>query len=466
MPRPVDEPRDPTIAGPELPPRSPWSSIASMRDWLVGPAVSAAEAEDFAAHTRELTARLWPGLGFVIGFAALLWWPVDRLVYAESATIQGAFADFRIRIFIVDVTVSLVMPWSAFARRHAHFFAALAAISNLLLAGWLLGAAGQGDVQWLYYAFMTPVFSVLLVLPLRIRVWVASAFTTAIFAAWLAHPLTRWSDEGVAAGLSYLVFCTGLGIFIGHLLYVQVQRSFLLARRVDRQRLELETLAARLEERVSEQTEVIRDLSARAQEIRAEQRLEIGRELHDGLGQELTSMRLLVDLGVRIHDDPEVVDAFSSLGEQILRIQGSLRQVLESLRPQLLEERSLVESLAILTGELERRSGLECRFVRDGPLGDLPSAQSLALYRIAQEGLTNAIRHARAHRLELRLEARPGEVTLEVRDDGMGIAAEHVGHGFGTRGISERTLALGGRATWEVDGGTCLTVTLPIRRGP
>lgn len=442
------------------------ASLASLRGWIVGPKVSAEEAEAFAAYTRELTARLWPGLGLVLGLGTLAWWPTDRLVYAESATIRDAFADFRVRIFVLDVGLAVTLPRLAFARRHAHVAAWLAGLSNYLLAGWFLAEAGEGTVVWFDYAFMTPIFSVLLLVPLRARIGMATSFTAGILGTWIAHPLTRLDAPGATAAISYLVFTTCMAIFIGHLLYVQVQRSFHLGRRVELQRVDLANLAARLEERVQEQTEVIRELSARAAEVRAEQRLELARELHDGLGQELTSMRLLVDLGIRLHNERAVLDSFTSLAQQIHRIQASLRQVLVSLSPQPMEDGSLVESLAVLVGELERRSGLECRFVHRHVADGLAPAVSLALFRIAQEGLTNALRHARARRLELRLELCGDEIVLEVHDDGRGIDPAEIGRGFGTRGIQERASALGGRATWTVDHGTHLLVTLPLRKDP
>lgn len=368
--------------------------------------------------------------------------------------------------FVLDVGLAVTLPRLAFARRHAHVAAWLAGLSNYLLAGWFLAEAGEGTVVWFDYAFMTPIFSVLLLVPLRARIGMATSFTAGIIGTWIAHPLTRLDAPGATAAISYLVFTTCMAIFIGHLLYVQVQRSFHLGRRVELQRVDLANLAARLEERVQEQTEVIRDLSARAAEVRAEQRLELARELHDGLGQELTSMRLFVDLGIRLHNDRAVLDSFTSLAQQIHRIQGSLRQVLVSLSPQPMEDGSLVESLAVLVGELERRSGLECRFVHRHVADGLAPSVSLALFRIAQEGLTNALRHARARRLELRLELRGEEIALEVHDDGRGIDPAEIGRGYGTRGIQERASALGGRATWTVDHGTQLLVTLPLRKDP
>lgn len=453
------------VQRPELEP-SLHASLASLRGWLVGPKVSAEEETAFAEYTRELTARFWPGLGLVLGVATLAWWPIDHLVYPESAVSRDAFADFRLRISVLDFGLALALPRLALARRHAHAVAWLAGLANFLLAGWFLAEAGEGAVMWFFYAFMTPVFSVLLLVPLRARIWVAMSFTAAIVGAWIAHPLTRLDAPGATAGISYLIFASGMAIFIGHQLYVQVQRSFHLGRRVERQRIDLASLAARLEERVQEQTEVIRELSAHAQEARAEQRLAIARELHDNLGQELTSMRLLVDLGLRLHGDRAVLESFTSLADQIHRIQGSLRQVLVSLSPQPLEDGSLVESLAVLVGELERRSGLECRFVHRHRGDRLPPAVNLALYRVAQEGLTNALRHARARRIELRFEVCGDAVMLEVHDDGRGIDPADIGRGFGTRGIQERASALGGRATWTVDRGTHLLVTLPLRRDP
>lgn len=431
-------------------------------DWLVPPVVAPEDAAAFAEHARELTARFWPGIGVLLSLGALVWWPIDQFVYPESPATREAFSEFRLRIIVLDLTLAVVLPRVRLARRHAHLVVTLAALGNLWLAGWLLAEAGQGDARWFYYLFMTPVFSVLLLVPLRARVLVASSFTAAATLAWLAHPVTRWDAEGAAAGFSNLVFGTALGIFIGHILFVQVQRSFHLGRRVEQQRVGLELLASRLEERVATQTETIRELSARAQEIRAEQRLEIARELHDGLGQELTSMRLLVDVGLRTHRGEGAAESFAELAEQLRQIQKSLRRVLVSLSPQPLEESSLPEALAILTGELERRSGIECRFLRRDVPPMLPSAMNLALFRIAQEGLTNAIRHARARRIELVLERRDDAIVLEVRDGGQGIAVDAVGAGFGTRGIRERAEALGGRAVWTGGAGTTLTVTLPL----
>lgn len=443
--------------------RSPEPAIPPLRTWLRGPSTSPEEAAAFAAHTRELMSRFWPGLGLVIAGAAILWWPVDYLVYAEDPHIREAFAAFRIKIATIDVCLALIAPRLAFAHRHAHAGAALSATVNLILAGHLLAEAGQGNPLWLYYAFMCPFFSVLLVMPLRARIVTAIMFTSAIFSAWLAHPLAHWDTPGVSAGLSFLCFCTLLGIFIGHLFYVQVERSFHLGRRVEEQRQALAAVAGQLEVRVLSQTEEIRELGIRAQKVRAEQRLEIARELHDSLGQELTSMRLLVDLGLRLHDDHDVTGSFSRLGDQIQRIQGSLRQVLLSLRPQILEESSLLESLALLVGEFGRRSGLACAF-HPADVPEVSPAMSLAVFRIAQEALTNAIRHARASRIDVRLEGRSELLLLQVIDDGRGIAQADLGQGFGTRGIQERVRALGGQATWTGDEGTHLTVTLPLAR--
>jgi len=409
-------------------------------------------------------ARFWPGLGLVIASAALLWWPIDHFVYSDDPHIRDAFAGFRIKIASIDVCLALLAPRIAFAHRHAHAGAALSAIVNLLLAGHLLAEAGLGDPLWLYYSFMCPFFSVLLVMPLRARILTASMFTAAIFGAWLMHPLARWDTPGVSAGLSFLCFCTVVGIFIGHLFYVQVERSFHLGRRVEEQRQALAAVAGQLEVRVVTQTEVIRDLGVRAQKVRAEQRLEIARELHDSLGQELASMRLLVDLGLRLHDDQEVTGSFSRLGDQIQRIQGSLRQVLLSLRPQILEDSSLLESLTLLVDECGRRSGLECVFHPANVPEVVNPATSLAIFRITQEALTNAIRHARASRVDVRLKGRGELLILDVIDDGRGMTQADIGRGFGTRGILERVRALGGEASWIADGGAHLTVTLPLAR--
>jgi signal transduction histidine kinase len=429
---------------------------------LEGPAFTPEEARAFDAYTRGLTIRFWPWMGMMLAFSALCWWPLDPLVFRDEPHAIKALTSFRPSFFLLHVALSLTATRLALVRKHATAAATLAALTNVAYFGWLMAEAGQGDPRWLYFAFITPMFSMLLLIPLLPRVMVSSCFTIAVLTTWTAHPASRLDAVGAAAGFSFLVFTCALCVFIGHLLFVQVQRAFHLNRRVDAQRRELRDLADHLEQRVEVQTRQLRALSDRARNIRSEQRREIARDLHDGIGQELTSLRLLVGLRRRLHGTTPPDEAFTDIDDQVGRIQSSLRRVLESIQPHHLEEAALLEALANLVDEMERRSGLTCRFTPTNASIVLPAAVNLAMFRIAQEAITNAVRHARARTIEVRLEGSDRAITLTVHDDGQGFDPQQLGNGFGTHNIQERAAVLGGSATWSFDRGTRLDVILPL----
>jgi signal transduction histidine kinase len=155
-------------------------------------------------------------------------------------------------------------------------------------------------------------------------------------------------------------------------------------------------------------------------------------------------------------------DALADLDAQVAALQSSLRRVLQSIRPQPLEDAALSDALANLTDEMERRSGLRCRFEAHNASAQLSAPVSVALFRIAQEAVTNAVRHARARSVVVRLEVGSRVVTLTVRDDGQGFDPARLGRGFGTQNIVERAGALGGSARWSFDAGTTVHVELPV----
>ena len=400
----------------------------------------------------------------MVAVGALAWWPLDLVVYADDPALRERFGRFRVAIAAADIALALALPRIAWCMRHAVGVAVAASLANVLGAGWALGYLWQGDPTALMYSFLLPQFSVLLVLPLRQRTAVASAFAIGAVAAWLAHPATSLAAPGLGSTLSFLAFATGVAVVVGHLLFVSLRRSFHLSRAEQRQRAAVEELATHLEQRVDEQTRALRELHQRAQTIRAEQREGIARDLHDGLGQELTSLRLLSGLGRQLHPADSTGELFAELEQQVDQLQQGLRRVLLALRPQRLDELGLVEALEELTRDRRRRSGLAITFAATDVPVPLPADVSVAAYRIAQEAINNALRHAEADRIDIVLRGDRGDLVLEVADDGVGVSPERVGLGFGTQGIRERAQALGGSARWTSNGGARLRVRLPAPR--
>jgi two-component system, NarL family, sensor histidine kinase UhpB len=173
------------------------------------------------------------------------------------------------------------------------------------------------------------------------------------------------------------------------------------------------------------------------------ERLRIAQELHDQVGQELTAVLLLLS---RLH-----AHAPEELRAAILELQGSVRTSLEDirriaieLRPEALDDLGLASALSVLCDRFAQRSGLDVACRISELLPALTASAELAIYRVAQEALTNVARHSGSDRAELSLHPRDGEVVLTVRDHGHGLADGRP-PGSGLRGMRERAALVGAR---------------------
>ncbi|MGA5443250.1 HAMP domain-containing sensor histidine kinase [Streptomyces griseoincarnatus] len=208
--------------------------------------------------------------------------------------------------------------------------------------------------------------------------------------------------------------------------------------------------------------------SARAILAQEGERRRIAQELHDEVGQSMTAVLLALK---RASDE-----ASEPLREELLQAQeitrGSLdevRRLVRRLRPGVLDDLGLVSAVTSLTTEFSTHTGLLVARRFDPDLPALDQETELVIYRVAQEGLTNAARHAEARRVEVALRAAGEAVVLEVADDGRGIGAAR--EGAGLRGMRERALLIGAtldvRSPDEVSAagtGTRIRLTVPAVR--
>jgi signal transduction histidine kinase len=215
---------------------------------------------------------------------------------------------------------------------------------------------------------------------------------------------------------------------------------------------------------------------------REEERRRLRRDLHDGLGPTLASLVLKLD-AARKMVRPKPADAeemLSHLKNQTQDTVGDVRRLVYGLRPPALDDLGLVAAIRQqarghdFVDGLSRKTENEAAAVDgkascsiDAPddLPLLPAAVEVAVYRIAQEALTNVARHARARRCRVRIsvDRAGGALTLEVRDDGVGLA-EGRRAGVGLSPMRERAEELGGRCEVEPDpeGGTRVLARLPL----
>ena len=193
-----------------------------------------------------------------------------------------------------------------------------------------------------------------------------------------------------------------------------------------------ETFNAMLERLESEREESMRRVIG-AQEA---ERLRVAQELHDEVGQNLTAA-LLQLARVRMHAGPELETEVGAATETVRSNLDDLRRIAQRLRPQALDELGLTSALSQFTARLSAQAGLEIEARLDAHLPPLTREEELVIYRVAQEALTNVVRHAEASRSEVILERAPDRLTLRVSDDGRGLGENDAASG-GIRGMHER----------------------------
>jgi len=226
--------------------------------------------------------------------------------------------------------------------------------------------------------------------------------------------------------------------------------------------IENERRAARAERELSDSRELGRWIE---QHVEAERRM-IARELHDEFGQSVTairSMALSVAQRVGAHD-AESERAARLIAEESSRLYDAMHGLIPRLTPLVLDSFGLNEALNDLA-ERTRRSHPAVQLQLHVELGEtqLAGDVALALYRAAQEGITNALRHGQAAAVSVALKAAPDGLALDVIDDGQGLPAEGTarsGH-YGLRWLAERVEALGGH--FSIDAATPRGVHLQVR---
>ncbi len=303
--------------------------------------------------------------------------------------------------------------WAAFAVFTVHDMGLAGASSAVLLSLVTLGTAA------IFWRLM------------RSNRSVGATILAWAFTIWglhhLDYPILRSRGSGLFYGVFVDVVCI-VAVAVGTLALVLHEQHAALARRAS----ELEQLSQRL------------------LGVQEEERRRIARELHDGVGQILTAAKIGLDLDGRTQASQLVADALTQV-----------RDISELLRPRVLEEVGLIPALRSLAEGLAGHARLELHCELDETLQCTPE-QSFALYRVAQEALTNVVRHAQAKRASL-IVTRSGEwIRMQVSDDGRGFAAEMRPH-LGLLGMRERLGALQGKLTLDSSAaGTRVIAELPF----
>ena len=235
---------------------------------------------------------------------------------------------------------------------------------------------------------------------------------------------------------------------------------------LERRVIERTTELSEANQQLRQTRDALRKLSAHMNTVREEERARVARDIHDDLGASLTAMQLELNwLRRRLASDEVVcahIDAALGIGTGAM---GALRRILSDLRPGVLDHLGLWAALEGLLEETQARTGLRCVFACPPRIerARLGRDAEIAVYRIAQEVLTNVQRHADAAHVVLSARAEGGDLVLRIEDDGRGMRVPDPPTSFGLLGMHERARAIGGElAVRSAPGhGTSVVLRLP-----
>ncbi len=215
----------------------------------------------------------------------------------------------------------------------------------------------------------------------------------------------------------------------------------------------------------------LRNLTARLQVIREEERRRIAREIHDELGQALTGLKLdLSWLGGQLpKTGPDLGGEVKSILGRIDATIDSVRRIATELRPSVLDQLGLPAAMEWQVEEFERRTGIRALLDLKAEGVTIPDHIASNVFRILQEALTNVTRHAAATQVAVKVTERFGVLTMEVADDGKGIpaAALESSLSVGLIGLRERAFVCGGKIdiSSTPGSGTRLVLRVPLQGG-
>ncbi|MGH7233763.1 MAG: sensor histidine kinase, partial [Nitrospiraceae bacterium] len=227
----------------------------------------------------------------------------------------------------------------------------------------------------------------------------------------------------------------------------------------------------RAEEALQGAHERLQALSRQLMHVQEQERRQLARDLHDEIGQALTAVKMNLQTLQRGGGTSGIAPP---LEDSIGIIDGMLQHVRDlslDLRPSLLDDLGLVSAVKWYVSRQAERAGWTAEVMAEESLSRLPADMAVACYRVVQEAVTNAMRHAKASRISVSLQRRDRELEIVIHDDGVGFNASEAhmravrGQSLGLVGMEERIRILEGRLTIDSDPGqgTRVTVRIPLR---
>jgi two-component system sensor histidine kinase UhpB len=315
-------------------------------------------------------------------------------------------------------------------------------------------------------------FSGILRLPLILKVLIANSVIVgfgAFVGTWLTESVTSSSDNHRAFDLPLALFFTLVGVTLSALVNYAVLRAAFAplvllqgtaaAVRAGKWQAraghsvfsdpQIERLADTFNtmlDTVEQRNLQLQKISGQVISAQEDERKRIARELHDQTAQSLTNLLIRLKLLEKTKSLEDLRVGVEQLRSLVTETMEDVRELSRSLRPTLLDDYGLVAALESYVAGLQRRLSLQVDFVTVGLMGErLPSEVELVCYRVAQEALTNVVKHANARHILVELRRTLALVTVQVKDDGRGFELDHPTSGLGLVGMRERAQLVGGK---------------------
>lgn len=222
----------------------------------------------------------------------------------------------------------------------------------------------------------------------------------------------------------------------------------------------------------------LRDFTTHLQTVREEEKASVAREIHDDLGGTLTALKMDVHwLAQTLEANKEMTPLLERTESMHVLLDAAVqtvRRIISDLRPTILDDFGLMAAIKWQCAQFQHRTGIECRTAciddEDNDCEDvLDKTQSINMFRIVQEALTNVARHSGASRVEVKLHRSDEEIVLSICDNGRGLPEGHTvaPTSHGVRGMCERVKQLDGKIKFDSPsgGGFCIEVILPLPAG-
>jgi signal transduction histidine kinase len=252
----------------------------------------------------------------------------------------------------------------------------------------------------------------------------------------------------------------------------ELKRRNTVLEQLERQREQALDSANRSQRELEEAYAGLRQLTGRLESAKEDERSRISRELHDEFGQTLTAAKINLQMLRRAATSP--ADA-RRLEDSVTMVDDMIRQARDialGLRPPLLDEAGLVPALDHHLKSLAARSGVRIEFDAAPGVADVPKDLETTVFRVVQEAVNNALRHARATTVRVTLRDEPDALMLRIEDDGVGFDRDAVnqrvkrGEHLGLLGMTERVRSAGGTIVLESrpGGGSWIEARIPLDR--